>query len=38
MTSANSESIITDEILPSGIKVIDLLCPFVRGGKTGKRA
>ncbi|MEW9798606.1 F0F1 ATP synthase subunit beta [Alteromonas nitratireducens] len=30
-----SESVITDEILPSGIKVIDLLCPFVRGGKTG---
>jgi len=24
-----------DEILPTGIKVIDLLCPFVRGGKTG---
>lgn len=23
------------EILPTGIKVIDLLCPFVRGGKTG---
>lgn len=23
------------EILPIGIKVIDLLCPFVRGGKTG---
>jgi F-type H+-transporting ATPase subunit beta len=23
------------DILPSGIKVIDLLCPFVRGGKTG---
>ena len=23
------------EILPVGIKVIDLLCPFVRGGKTG---
>ncbi|HTQ35453.1 MAG TPA: F0F1 ATP synthase subunit beta [Steroidobacteraceae bacterium] len=22
-------------ILPTGIKVIDLLCPFVRGGKTG---
>ncbi|MCM0148935.1 F0F1 ATP synthase subunit beta [Photobacterium galatheae] len=30
-----SESITTDEILPAGIKVIDLLCPFVRGGKTG---
>lgn len=25
----------TTEILPTGIKVIDLLCPFVRGGKTG---
>lgn len=23
------------QILPTGIKVIDLLCPFVRGGKTG---
>lgn len=23
------------EILPTGIKLIDLLCPFVRGGKTG---
>ncbi len=22
-------------ILPTGVKVIDLLCPFVRGGKTG---
>jgi F-type H+-transporting ATPase subunit beta len=22
-------------ILPTGIKVVDLLCPFVRGGKTG---
>lgn len=25
----------TGEILPTGIKVIDVLCPFVRGGKTG---
>lgn len=25
----------TSEILPTGIKIIDLLCPFVRGGKTG---
>ncbi|WP_454763816.1 F0F1 ATP synthase subunit beta [Cupriavidus campinensis] len=24
-----------EEILPTGIKVVDLLCPFVRGGKTG---
>jgi F-type H+-transporting ATPase subunit beta len=23
------------DILPTGIKVIDLLCPFVKGGKTG---
>ena len=23
------------DLLPTGIKVIDLLCPFVRGGKTG---
>lgn len=23
------------KLLPTGIKVIDLLCPFVRGGKTG---
>jgi len=23
------------EILPTGIKVIDLLCPFIKGGKTG---
>lgn len=23
------------ELLPTGIKVVDLLCPFVRGGKTG---
>jgi len=25
----------TGEVLHTGIKVIDLLCPFVRGGKTG---
>jgi F-type H+/Na+-transporting ATPase subunit beta len=25
----------TREVLETGIKVIDLLCPFVRGGKTG---
>jgi len=29
------ESVAGGEILPTGIKVIDLLCPFVRGGKTG---
>lgn len=30
-----SESARGEAILPTGIKVIDLLCPFVRGGKTG---
>lgn len=30
-----SEATGAGEILPTGIKVIDLLCPFVRGGKTG---
>ena len=30
-----SEATGVGEILPTGIKVIDLLCPFVRGGKTG---
>ncbi|WP_226648260.1 F0F1 ATP synthase subunit beta [Microbulbifer variabilis] len=29
------ESVGTGDILQTGIKVIDLLCPFVRGGKTG---
>jgi F-type H+-transporting ATPase subunit beta len=29
------ETIAPSEILETGIKVIDLLCPFVRGGKTG---
>lgn len=29
------ESLGTSGILESGIKVIDLLCPFARGGKTG---
>jgi len=29
------ESVGTGEVLQTGIKVIDLLCPFVRGGKTG---
>ena len=24
------------EILPTGIKVVDMLCPFVRGGKIGR--
>ncbi len=30
-----SETVGVGEILLTGIKVIDLLCPFVRGGKTG---
>ena len=30
-----SESSASRECLPTGIKVIDLLCPFIRGGKTG---
>jgi F-type H+-transporting ATPase subunit beta len=30
-----SETTASREILETGIKVIDLLCPFVRGGKTG---
>ena len=30
-----SETVATGAILPTGIKVIDLLCPFVKGGKTG---
>jgi F-type H+-transporting ATPase subunit beta len=30
-----TEAVASDKILPTGIKVIDLLCPFVRGGKTG---
>lgn len=30
-----SEATGASDILPTGIKVIDLLCPFVRGGKTG---
>lgn len=29
------ESVGVGEILQTGIKVIDLLCPFVKGGKTG---
>ncbi len=29
------ETVASREILETGIKVIDLLCPFVRGGKTG---
>ena len=30
-----SDTLPPTEILETGIKVIDLLCPFVRGGKTG---
>jgi len=30
-----SETVPAEGILESGIKVIDLLCPFVKGGKTG---
>lgn len=30
-----SEAAGIGDLLPTGIKVIDLLCPFVRGGKTG---
>ncbi|MEC4749931.1 F0F1 ATP synthase subunit beta [Methylomicrobium sp. Wu6] len=30
-----SETLPASRILETGIKVIDLLCPFVRGGKTG---
>lgn len=30
-----SEATTSSEILTTGIKVIDLLCPFVKGGKTG---
>jgi F-type H+/Na+-transporting ATPase subunit beta len=30
-----AETLPSSGILPTGIKVIDLLCPFIRGGKTG---
>ena len=30
-----SETVSSSELLETGIKVIDLLCPFVKGGKTG---
>ena len=30
-----AETLPAGHILPTGIKAIDLLCPFVRGGKTG---
>jgi len=33
--TALNDSIAVSEILQTGIKVIDLLCPFVKGGKTG---
>ena len=33
--TALSETTSSSEIMTTGIKVIDLLCPFVKGGKTG---
>ncbi|BAK77278.1 F0F1 ATP synthase subunit beta [Pseudogulbenkiania sp. NH8B] len=30
-----ADTVPAETMLPTGIKVIDLLCPFVRGGKTG---
>ncbi len=30
-----AEAVGVEEVLQTGVKVIDLLCPFVRGGKTG---
>ncbi len=30
-----TDTVAGNRIVPTGIKVIDLLCPFVRGGKTG---
>ncbi len=30
-----ADSVSTGDVLETGIKVIDLLCPFVKGGKTG---
>ncbi len=30
-----SEATVSSEILVTGIKVIDILCPFIKGGKTG---
>jgi len=35
LPGALSEVRAASEILETGIKVIDLLCPFIRGGKTG---
>lgn len=32
---ALTDTVTTGELLETGIKVIDLLCPFVRGGKSG---
>ncbi|WP_097460574.1 F0F1 ATP synthase subunit beta [Mangrovitalea sediminis] len=32
---ALEDAIATGSVLETGIKVIDLLCPFIRGGKTG---
>jgi F-type H+/Na+-transporting ATPase subunit beta len=30
-----AETVGVGEILPTGVKVVDLLCPFAKGGKTG---
>ena len=30
-----NETAVSRDVLPTGIKVIDLLCPFIKGGKTG---
>ena len=30
-----SDTVGVGEILPTGVKVVDLLCPFAKGGKTG---
>ncbi|MEH6626885.1 MAG: F0F1 ATP synthase subunit beta [Motiliproteus sp.] len=35
LTGSVASTITSNQMLESGIKVIDLLCPFVRGGKTG---
>jgi len=35
LPSPLSETTSSSEIMTTGIKVIDLLCPFVKGGKTG---
>lgn len=32
---AHSEQVTSDQVLGTGIKVLDLICPFARGGKLG---